>query len=57
MRQLHRSRRNRILLGLCGGIGEYLNVDPVLIRIVWLILPGANLLMYLIGALIVPDEY
>lgn len=56
MRQLHRSRRNRILLGLCGGIGEYLNVDPVLVRIVWLILPGANLLLYLIGALIVPEE-
>lgn len=57
MRQLHRSRRNRVLLGLCGGIGEYLNVDPVLIRIVWLILPGANIIMYLIGSLIVPDEY
>lgn len=56
-RRLYRSRRNRVLLGLCGGIGEYLNVDPVLIRLIWLLLPGLNLFAYLIAALIVPEEY
>lgn len=55
-RQLHRSRHNRVLLGLCGGIGEYFNVDPVLVRIIWFILPGPNIIAYLIGALIVPEE-
>lgn len=55
VRRLTKSRTNRVLTGLCGGIGEYLNVDPVLIRLVWLFLPGANLFAYIIGAIIVPD--
>ncbi len=55
-RRLYRSRTNRILTGLCGGVGEYLNVDPVLVRLVWILLPGPNIIAYLIGALIVPEE-
>lgn len=55
-KKLYRSRSNRILFGLCGGLGEYLGVDPVLIRLVWLFVPGANLLAYIIGAIIVPEE-
>lgn len=55
VRRLTKSRTNRVLTGLCGGIGEYLNVDPVLVRLVWLFLPGANLFAYIIGAIIVPD--
>lgn len=55
VRRLTKSRTNRVLTGLCGGIGEYLGVDPVLIRLVWLFLPGANLFAYIIGAIIVPD--
>lgn len=55
VRRLTKSRTNRVLTGLCGGIGEYLNVDPVLIRLAWLFLPGANLIAYIIGAIIVPD--
>jgi phage shock protein PspC (stress-responsive transcriptional regulator) len=55
-KRLYRSRTNRILTGLCGGLGEYFDIDPVLVRIVWLIIPGLNLLVYLIGSLIVPDE-
>lgn len=55
-KKLYRSRSNRILFGLCGGLGEYLGVDPVLIRLIWLFVPGANLLAYIIGAIIVPEE-
>ncbi|NLW17549.1 MAG: PspC domain-containing protein [Firmicutes bacterium] len=54
-RRLTRSRTNRILTGLCGGIGEYLNVDPVIIRLLWLFVPGPNLIAYLIASLIVPE--
>ncbi len=57
MKRLYRSRTNRVLLGLCGGIGEYLNIDPVFVRILWLIIPGLNLLIYLIGSLLVPEQY
>lgn len=55
-KKLYRSRSNRVLFGLCGGLGEYLGVDPVLIRLIWLFVPGANLLAYIIGAIIVPEE-
>ena len=56
MKRLYRSRSNRILTGLCGGIGDYLDVDPVLVRLIWLIIPGLNLLVYIIGSIIVPEE-
>lgn len=37
-RRLYRSSRNKIICGVCGGIGEYFNVDPVIIRLIWVIL-------------------
>lgn len=56
MKRLYRSRNNRILTGLCGGIGDYLDVDPVLVRLIWLVIPGLNLVVYIIGSIIVPEE-
>lgn len=55
-KSLFRSRSNRILTGLCGGLGEYFNIDPVIVRLVWLIIPGLNLVVYIIGSIIVPEE-
>lgn len=55
-KKLYRSRTNRVLTGLCGGIGEYLNVDPVLVRLIWILLPGPNILAYIIGSLVVPEQ-
>ena len=56
MKRLYRSAKNRILGGVCGGIGEYLNVDPVLIRILWIlsIVSGVSVLFYLIAWIIIP---
>ena len=34
MQRLHRSKRNKVLLGVCGGLAEYLQIDVVIIRIV-----------------------
>ena len=34
-RKLYRSNTNRMICGVCGGIGEYLNVDPTLVRLIW----------------------
>ena len=56
MKRLYRSRNSRILTGLCGGLGDYLDVDPVLIRLIWLVIPGLNLVVYIIGSIIVPEE-
>ena len=38
MKRLYRSRHNRVIGGVCGGIGEYFDIDPLLIRLVWAVL-------------------
>ena len=55
-RRLYRSSSNRILLGVCGGIGRYLNVDPTIIRILAVVIPGFGWLTYLICAILMPPE-
>lgn len=37
-KRLYRSHKNKVLCGVCGGIGEYLTVDPVMIRLIWVLL-------------------
>jgi|YelNatPaOPRAMG01_1025707.scaffolds.fasta_scaffold08763_4 phage shock protein C len=58
-RRLYRSKKERVLLGVCGGIAEYFNVDPTLIRLIFvlLILVTGPLLpiFYIISALIIPE--
>lgn len=61
MKKLYRSRENRVFNGVIGGLGEYYNVDPVLLRLFWtalLILTGVfpGLAAYLIAILIVPEK-
>ncbi len=56
---LYRSRDNRTILGICGGIGKYFDVDPVLIRVfavLTFIWGGGGLLVYLILYFVVPLE-
>jgi len=58
-KRLFRSRRDRILGGVCGGLGNYLNVDPVLVRVVWAILffaAGVGFLAYILAWIIIPEE-
>ncbi|MCL2718951.1 MAG: PspC domain-containing protein [Lachnospiraceae bacterium] len=60
MKRLFRSRTNRTICGVCGGIGEYLGIDPVIIRILWVILgfasAGMGIIAYFIIALIMPEQ-
>lgn len=37
-KRLYRSEKNKVLCGVCGGIGEYFSVDPVIIRLIWVLL-------------------
>ena len=57
-KKLYRSRKNRIIAGICGGIAEYFDVDPIIIRLITLILVlhGAGLLAYIIAWIVVPGE-
>ena len=60
IKRLYRSNRNKVLGGVCGGIAEYLEVDVVVVRLVWAILTlasmGMGLLAYIIAWVIIPLE-
>ncbi len=57
-RRLYRSRRDRMLAGVCGGIAEYLEIDPILVRLVFLALlfSGVGVLLYLVAWILIPEE-
>jgi len=58
-KQLYRSKKNKIIAGVCGGIAEYLDVDPTIIRLLWALgtlLWGAGLFAYLIAWIIIPEK-
>ncbi|MGE5424118.1 MAG: PspC domain-containing protein [Syntrophothermus sp.] len=58
-KRLFRSRKDRIIGGVCGGLGNYLNMDPVIVRVVWAIAFfafGAGLLAYIAAWIIIPEE-
>ena len=59
-KRLYRTSKNRIFAGVCGGIGEYFNVDPVIVRLAWvagtLFSFGAGFLGYLIAYAVIPGK-
>ena len=58
-KKLYRSRTERWLAGVCGGLGDYFGVDPTLVRVIFVILSltfGSGFLIYLVLWLIIPNE-
>ena len=56
-KRLYRSSTNYMLAGVCGGIAEYFEVDPTLIRLAWVLFSaagGSGLLVYIVAAIIIP---
>jgi phage shock protein C len=59
MKRLYKSQKNKIIAGVCGGIAEYLDVDPVLIRLIAVLFfftGGATLIAYIVGMIIIPSR-
>ena len=61
MKKLYKSKNNRIFAGVIGGIGEYLDVDPVALRVLWLVLLVFTgflpaFIVYLLACLVVPGR-
>lgn len=59
VRRVRRSRTDRVFGGVCGGLGRYLNVDPILLRIAAVALAlsgGLGVLAYLIAWVVIPEE-
>src|SRR4051794_29785177 len=58
-RRLYRSRKDRVLGGVCGGIAEYFGIDPIIVRLAAVapvVAGGAGVLLYLAALLLVPQE-
>ena len=58
-KKLYRSKKDRWVAGVCGGLAEYLDIDPIVIRLIAFLLvlsAGGGLLIYIIAWLIVPEE-
>ncbi|MDD5415595.1 MAG: PspC domain-containing protein [Candidatus Daviesbacteria bacterium] len=61
MKKLYRSSKNKVWLGVFGGLGEYLNIDPVLLRLIFILVfvftgfvPG--LIVYILAAIVMPKK-
>ena len=59
-KRLYRSQHDRQIAGICGGLADYFNVDPVLMRVAWVLLAffsaGVAIVLYLILIAVIPNE-
>ncbi|MEK6869236.1 MAG: PspC domain-containing protein [Nanoarchaeota archaeon] len=60
VKRLYRSKKDRIIAGVCAGIGEYLGFDPTVVRLLWVLFTflsmGAGILAYIIAWIIIPER-
>ena len=58
-KRLYKSSENSMLCGVCGGIAEYFDIDPTLVRLAWVLLGfmgGSGLLAYIIASIVIPVD-
>ena len=58
-KRFYRSRKEKKLLGVCAGVADYFEVDPTLVRLIWIVFTfagGAGIVAYIIAAIIMPEE-
>ena len=58
-KKLYKSNTNKMICGVCGGLGEFFGIDPTIIRLIWAILAllgGTGIVAYLIAAVIIPNS-
>jgi len=59
VKKLHRSRTDRMIAGICGGLGEMFSIDPTLVRLVFALVAlytvGTAALVYILGWIIIPE--
>ena len=57
-KKLTKSRVNRMICGVCAGVGEYTGIDPTVVRLAWVLLTflgGSGIIAYIIAAIIIPE--
>ncbi len=58
-KKLFKSKINKKLCGVCGGIAEYFNMDPTIVRLIWVLavlFAGCGILAYIIAAFVMPEK-
>ena len=60
VKRLYRSRKDKMIAGICGGIGEIYSIDPTMVRLVYALITifsaGTAILVYILGWIIIPEE-
>lgn len=57
-KRLYRSERNKMICGVCQGVAEYINIDPTVVRLLWVIFgfTGLGVFAYIVAAIIMPVQ-
>ena len=58
VKKLYRSKKDRMIAGVCGGIAEYLGIDSSIVRLLWVLLcllNGIGIILYIAAAIIIPE--
>lgn len=58
-KKLYRSNVNKMITGVCGGIAEYFNIDPSLVRLGWIVfaaMGGSGVVAYIIASFVIPES-
>lgn len=57
-KKLYRSERNKMICGVCQGVAEYINIDPTVVRLLWVIFgfTGLGVFAYIVAAIIMPVQ-
>ena len=57
-KKLYRNSENKMVVGVCSGLADYINIDPTVVRLIWALvgLTGAGILAYLVAAIIIPEK-
>ena len=58
-KRLYRNTKNEMIAGVCSGIAEYLNIDPTIVRVLWVLFAagaGSGVLAYIICTLLIPEK-
>ena len=57
-KKLYRSNTNKMICGVCGGVADYINIDPTVVRLLWVLfgLTGFGIFAYIVAAIIMPVQ-
>lgn len=58
MRRLYRTTKDKMIAGVCAGVGEYFDIDPTIVRLIWVAfgIMGAGILVYILAWIVVPEK-